>query len=71
VSGSVSLTTPPQPINNNVSPAVVDTRFDPDLNTLLPYNIINLSTLQPFPLAKKENREQSGCSRSFLAGIKS
>ena len=26
---------------------MVDTRFDPDLNTLLPYNIINLSTLQP------------------------
>jgi len=47
VSGSVSLTTPPQPSNNNVSAAVVDTRFDPDLNTLLPYNIINLSTLQP------------------------
>src|SRR5260370_2372167 len=47
VSGSVSLTTPPQPINNNVSPAVADTRFDPTLNTLLPYNIVNHSTLQP------------------------
>jgi len=47
VSGSVSLTTPPQPINNNVSPAVVDTRFDPNLNTLFFYNIVNHSTLQP------------------------
>jgi len=46
VSGSVSLTTPPQPINTNVSPNVVDTRFDPNLNTLLPYNIVNHSTLQ-------------------------
>ena len=26
-SGSVSLTTPPQPINNDVSPAQIDTRF--------------------------------------------
>src|SRR6266481_4120130 len=47
VSGSVSLTTPPQPIDNNVSPAVVDTRFDPNLNTLFFYNIVNHSTLQP------------------------
>src|SRR5438128_141644 len=30
VSGSVSLTTPPQPINNGA----IDTRFDPNLNTL-------------------------------------
>jgi phospholipase C len=47
VSGSVVLTTPPQPINNNLSPAVVDTRFTPGLNTLFPYNILTNSTLQP------------------------
>jgi len=47
VSGSVALTTPPQPINNQVSPAVVDTRFTAGLNTLLPYNILTNSTLQP------------------------
>jgi len=46
VSGTVTLTTPPQPINNNVTPNVVDTRFDPNLNTLFPYNIVNHSTLQ-------------------------
>ena len=45
VSGSVSLTTPPQPINSNLSPSAVDTRFDPNLNTLLPYNVVNHSTL--------------------------
>jgi phospholipase C len=43
VSGSASLTTPPQPINNGA----VDTRFDANLNTLFPYNIVNHSTLQP------------------------
>src|SRR5215469_14548746 len=47
VSGSVSLTTPPQPINTNLSPAAVDTRFDPNLNTLLFYNVANHSTLMP------------------------
>src|SRR6266699_613487 len=46
VSGTVSLTTPPQPINNNVTPNVIDTRFDPNLNTLFFYNIITHSTLQ-------------------------
>ena len=46
-SGSVSLTTPPQPINNDVSPAQIDTRFPADLNTLLPYNIVTKSALQP------------------------
>ena len=46
-SGSVSLTTPPQPINNDVSPAQIDTRFPADLNTLFPYNIVAKSTLQP------------------------
>jgi phospholipase C len=46
VSGSVVLTTPPQPINNQVSPAVVDTRFTSSLNTLLPYNVLTNSTLQ-------------------------
>ena len=47
VSGSVALITPPQPIDNNVSPAVVDTRFISGLNTLLPYNVLTHSTLQP------------------------
>jgi len=47
VSGSVMLTTPPQPINNNVNPAVIDSRFTPGLNTLLPYNVLTNSTLQP------------------------
>jgi acid phosphatase len=46
-SGSLSLTTPPQPINNDVSPAQIDTRFPADLNTLFPYNIVTQSTLQP------------------------
>ena len=46
VSGSVVLTTPPQPINTNVTPNAADTRFDPNLNTLLPYNVVNHSTLQ-------------------------
>jgi phospholipase C len=43
VSGSVSLTTPPQPINNGA----IDTRFNPNLNTLLPYNVVTNSNLQP------------------------
>jgi phospholipase C len=47
VSGSVVLTTPPQPIDTNVSPAVVDTRFPAALNTLLPYNIVTKTNLQP------------------------
>jgi len=47
VSGSVALTTPPQPIDNNVSPAVIDNRFTAGLNTLLPYNVLTHSTLQP------------------------
>jgi acid phosphatase len=34
-----ALTTPPQPINNNVSPAVIDSRFPAGLNTLAPYNL--------------------------------
>jgi phospholipase C len=33
-----TLTTPPQPINNDVSPSVIDTRFPAGLNTLQPYN---------------------------------
>jgi hypothetical protein len=37
----------PQPINNNVKPAVVDTRFNSGLNTLLPYNVLTNSTLRP------------------------
>jgi phospholipase C len=46
VSGSLLLNTPPQPINNDVSPAVIDTRFPSDLNTLLPYNIVTKSSLE-------------------------
>src|SRR5215468_6233051 len=41
VSGSVVLTTPPQPINAGK----IDTRFTPGLNTLLPYNILTNSSL--------------------------
>jgi len=47
VSGSLNLTTPPPPINTNTSPASIDNRFTPGLNTLLPYNILQNSTLQP------------------------
>jgi acid phosphatase len=47
VSGSLMLTTPPQPINNDVSPAIVDTRFTVGLDTLLPYDVLKNSTLQP------------------------
>ena len=46
-SGSLSLSTPPQPIDNNVSPAQIDTRFPADLNTLLPYNLVTKASLQP------------------------
>jgi len=46
VSGSLSLTTPPQPIDNNVSPAQIDTRFPSNLNTLLPYNLVTKANLQ-------------------------
>jgi phospholipase C len=38
VANGPTLTTPPQPINNNVSPSVIDTRFPAGLNTLLPYD---------------------------------
>jgi phospholipase C len=37
--GGPTLTTPPQPINNNVSPSVIDTRFPAGLDTLHPYNL--------------------------------
>jgi phospholipase C len=47
VSGSLSLTTPPQPIDNNVNPPQLDTRFPADLNTLLPYNLVTQANLQP------------------------
>jgi phospholipase C len=47
VSGSLALTTPPPPINTNVSPAAIDTRFTPGLNTLLPYDVLANSALQP------------------------
>jgi len=43
VSGSVTLTTPPQPINAGA----IDTRFSAGLNTLLPYDALANSTLQP------------------------
>jgi phospholipase C len=42
-SGSLALTTPPQPINNGA----IDTRFPADLNTLLPYNLVTEASLQP------------------------
>jgi acid phosphatase len=42
VSGSVSLTTPPQPINNGA----VDTRFPPGFNTLEPYDVVADAGLQ-------------------------
>jgi acid phosphatase len=45
--GSLSVSTPPEPINNNLSPAQIDTRFPADLDTLLPYNIVTSSTLLP------------------------
>jgi phospholipase C len=47
VSGSLMLTTPPQPINNNVKPAQIDTRFAAGLDTLLPYDVLKNSSLQP------------------------
>jgi acid phosphatase len=47
VSGSLSLNTPPQPINNNVSPAVIDNRFPANLMTLLPYDLQADANLQP------------------------
>jgi acid phosphatase len=43
VSGSLALTTPPQPINAGA----IDTRFTAGLNTLLPYDVLKNSTLQP------------------------
>jgi phospholipase C len=43
VSGTLNLTTPPPPINAGQ----VDTRFTPGLNTLLPYDVLKNSTLQP------------------------
>lgn len=46
VSGSLLLTTPPQPIDNDVSPAQIDLRFPVNLNTLLPYNLVAKANLQ-------------------------
>jgi len=43
VSGSLSLTTPPPPINNGQ----IDMRFTPGLDTLLPYDVLKNSTLLP------------------------
>jgi acid phosphatase len=42
VSGTLNLTTPPQPINAGQ----IDTRFTAGLNTLLPYDVLKNSTLQ-------------------------
>src|SRR5215475_6869947 len=42
VSGSLTLTTPPPPINAGN----IDTRFTQGLNTLLPYDVLKNSTLQ-------------------------
>src|SRR5262249_2147664 len=47
VSGSLALTTPPQPIDTNVSPPQLDPRFPADLHTLLPYNLVTQANLQP------------------------
>src|SRR5262249_36954272 len=47
VSGSVSLTPPPRPIDTNLKPPAVDARFNAGLNTLLPYDVLKNSTLQP------------------------
>jgi len=43
VSGSLVLTTPPQPSNAGA----IDTRFTSGLNTLLPYDVLKNSTLAP------------------------
>ena len=43
ISGSLQLTTPPQPINAGA----IDTRFTAGLNTLVPYDVLKNSTLQP------------------------
>ncbi len=43
VAAGPTLTTPPQPINAGA----VDTRFTSGLNTLLPYDVLKNSTLQP------------------------
>jgi len=42
VSGSVSLTTPPQPINSGA----IDTRFPPGFNTIIPYDVVADAGLQ-------------------------
>ena len=42
ISGSLILTTPPQPVNAGA----IDSRFAPSLNTLLPYDVLKSSTLQ-------------------------
>jgi acid phosphatase len=42
ISGSLTLSTPPQPINAGK----IDTRFAAGLNTLLPYDVLKNSTLQ-------------------------
>jgi phospholipase C len=42
ISGSLTLTTPPPPINAGK----IDTRFTTGLNTLLPYDVLKNSTLQ-------------------------
>jgi len=42
VSGSLSLTTPPQPINNGQ----IDTRFPTNFNTLAPYDLVDDTNLQ-------------------------
>jgi phospholipase C len=42
VSGSLSLTTPPQPINNGA----IDTRFPAGFNTIIPYDVVEDAGLQ-------------------------
>src|SRR5215467_4183925 len=42
VSGSLSLTTPPQPINSGA----IDTRFPAGFNTIIPYDVVDDAGLQ-------------------------
>jgi phospholipase C len=42
VSGSLTLTTPPQPINNGA----IDNRFPANFNTLVPYDLVDDAGLQ-------------------------
>lgn len=67
VSGSFSLTTPPQPINNGA----IDTRFLPGFNTLTPYDVVadaglqvSDSTCAVFPSGRVQSVTVVGARRS-------